>query len=191
MKRVFVVHGWGGSPEREWFPWLKKELEARGLETHVLEMPNTNVPTIKEWIPFLAKAVKKAEKDTYFVGHSVGCQTILRYLQTIDGKIGGVVFVAGWLPAIKLNGISGDEIAVAKPWIETPIDFERAKNATKNFTAIFSDNDPYVAPENAEAFRKNLGAKIIIEKKKGHFTQEDGCTELPAVLDELLKFMKA
>ena len=117
-KRVFVVHGWGGLPSHGWYPWMKKELEARGLEVRVPEMPNTNVPTIKEWIPFLAKTVKKADKDTYFVGHSIGCQTILRYLQTIDGKIGGVVLVAGWLPTISLNGISGDEIAVAKPWID-------------------------------------------------------------------------
>ena len=31
-KRVFIVHGWDGYPEEVWFPWLKKELEAKGFE---------------------------------------------------------------------------------------------------------------------------------------------------------------
>jgi len=30
MKRVFIIHGWGGNPEEGWLPWLKKELEAKG-----------------------------------------------------------------------------------------------------------------------------------------------------------------
>ena len=29
MQRVFIIHGWDGYPEEGWFPWLKKELEAK------------------------------------------------------------------------------------------------------------------------------------------------------------------
>jgi len=31
-KRVFLIHGWEGSPEEGWRPWLKKELEKRGFK---------------------------------------------------------------------------------------------------------------------------------------------------------------
>jgi len=32
-----------------------------------------------------------------------------------------------------------------------------------------------------------LKAEIIIQKDKGHFTEEDGIRELPVVLEEILK----
>lgn len=170
-----------------WYPWIKKELTSRGIEAHLPQMPNTDTPTIKESIQFLAKIVGKPDADTYFVGHSLGCQTILRYLQAIDGKTGGAVFVAGFV----LSKLTPEEEIIFKPWIETPIDFEKTKKAAKNFTAIFSDNDPFVPLENVKLFKEKLGAKIIIEKNAGHFTEDlDGCMELPVALNELLKMMR-
>ena len=31
LRRVYIVHGWGGNAREEWFPWLKKELEKRNF----------------------------------------------------------------------------------------------------------------------------------------------------------------
>ena len=184
MKRVFIIHGWGGHPKKGWLAWLGKELKARGFEVSILAMPDTDEPKIEKWVPFLAKQVKKADKETYFVGHSIGCQTILRYLETINEKVGGAIFVAGWQT---LTGLSAEEKLIATPWEETQMDFGKIKKATKNFVAIFSDNDPYVPLTNIDIFRDGLGAKIIIEKKKGHFTEGDKVLEIPIVLKELLK----
>jgi len=38
MKRVFVIHGWGGNPYKEWFPWIKKELEKNGFKVEIPEV---------------------------------------------------------------------------------------------------------------------------------------------------------
>ena len=188
MKRVFIIPGWGGLPSHGWYPWLEKELKAKGFHVHLPEMPDVDNPTMNGWIPFLAKLVKKADKDTYFVGHSIGCQTILRYLQTVKEQIGGVIFVAGWFPYV--TGLNAEEMAVAKPWVDTPIDLEKVKKVMKKSVAIFSDDDPYVPLKNVKTFEE-LGSKIIILKKSGHFAQDVGnCYELPAALTELLKMMK-
>jgi esterase/lipase len=37
--KVFIIHGVGGYPEENWFPWLKAELENRGHEVHVPQFP--------------------------------------------------------------------------------------------------------------------------------------------------------
>ena len=188
MKRVFIVHGWEGFPEEGWFPWLKKELEAKGFMVQVPAMPNTAEPKIETWVPFLQELIGTPDKDTFLVGHSIGCQTVIRYLSSLreDVKLGGIVLVAGWL--LRLTGdMSEDEIGIARPWIETPIDFENVKNHTKGIVAVFSDNDEFVSLNNVDVFKEKLGARTILEHDKGHFSQETGIKELPVVLEELLK----
>ncbi|MCX6711974.1 MAG: alpha/beta hydrolase [Candidatus Woesearchaeota archaeon] len=192
MKRIFIIHGWDGFPEGDWFPWLKKELESKDFVVQVPAMPNTNEPKIDLWINFLKEIVGKPDKETYFVGHSIGCQTILRYLETLDKdiKIGGVVFVAGWINLnmdfiIKEEGDEEGPYEIANPWLETKIDWNKIKVHTKNFVAIFSDNDPYVPMEDSRIFKDKLKAKIIIEHNKCHFRGIDGVTKLPIVLESI------
>ncbi|KKR02536.1 MAG: hypothetical protein UT29_C0001G0016 [Candidatus Yanofskybacteria bacterium GW2011_GWA1_39_13] len=187
MKRVFIIHGWEGFPEEGWFPWLKKDLESKGFEVVVPQMPDPIEPKIEQWVSFLSRLVGDVDEDTYFVCHSIGCQAVIRYLETLDNKkLGGVIFVAGWFA---LTGLETQEDQdMAKPWLETPIDFNKVKSVTNNFVAIFSDNDPYVPPNNQNVFRDKLGCKIIVENSKGHFSGPmDGMIELPIVLEELLK----
>lgn len=190
-KRVFIIHGWEGFPEEGWFPWLKKELEDRGFTVQVPTMPDTAEPKMETWVPFLANLVGKPDEETFLVGHSIGCQTILRYLDSIkeeDVKIGGIVLVAGWIHKLA-NLYSEDELRIAKPWIETPIDFENVKKHTKNVFAVFSDNDEFVTLDNVDLFKEKLGAKTAVEHAMGHFSQETGIKELPVVLEELLKMV--
>ena len=194
-KRVFLIHGWGGDPQEGWFPWMKKELEKRGFKVTVPQMPDAGHPKISTWVNYLKKIVNKPDEETYFVGHSIGCQTILRYLEKMPQKtkIGGAVLVAGF---IKLNvaQIEKEEpgsYKIAKPWLETPINWARIKAHTKKFIAIFSDNDPYVSEAiNIKAFKSELGAEIIVEHDKGHFSGDNGIDELPVALDSVLKLSK-
>lgn len=184
------MHGWGGYPEEGWFPWLKSELEARGCEAHVLNMPDSDHPKIETWIPFLAKSVGIADQNTYFVGHSIGCQAIIRYLETLPmgTKIGGAVFVAGWYNLRNLE--TKEEEEIAGPWVRTPRNDKKIKEVVNKAVAIFSDNDEFVAEGNQTSWKERVGAKIIVEHEKGHFSGGDGVTELPSALSALLDMMK-
>ncbi len=184
MKRVFIIHGWGGHPGEGWFPWLKQELETLNYKVRILKMPNTHHPTIKEWVVYLQQQVKEPNQDTYFVGHSIGCQTILRYLEQNKQSVGGAVFVGGWFTLTGLE--TEEEKSITKSWLETPIDLAKIKQKAKHFVAIFSDNDPFVPLDNQELFKKKLGAKILVEKGKGHMNDESNTKQLPSVLEALL-----
>lgn len=190
-KRVYIIHGWEFKPKHNWYLWLKKELEKRDFEVIVPEMPNTEAPEIKAWVQYLEGAVGQSDEETYFVGHSIGCQTIFRYLEKTGKKVGGVVCVGGWF---ELTGIEeeGEEVAlIARPWLETPIDFEKVRNTTDKFIAILSDDDYYVSFEkHKKSFKENLGAKIVVERSRGHFTADDGVTELPSALEVILEISK-
>jgi len=181
MKRIIIVHGWSGSPDQNWLPWLKSELEKQGNEVFVPEMPETDNPIIEKWVSHLQEVVGVVNGDTYFIGHSIGCQTILRYLETTDTLIGGALFVAGWFNLENME--TDEEERIAKPWIETPIDIEKIKKVLPKSILLISSNDPYGAlQENIEKF-KTLGSEIIVLQNGEHITNEIE----PAVLEQFLK----
>lgn len=183
-KRVFIVHGWGGYPKEGWFPWLKKELIDKGFVVKVPAMPDTENPRIDKWVSYLADLVGEPDKNTYFIGHSIGCQTILRYLETIDIPIGGALFVAGWF---NLENLEGDEIKIARPWIETSMNMEKIKKSLLRSALIISDNDPYGAfEENRRKFKK-LGSEIVVLNNAGHISRGDGFKEVPTVIEQFDK----
>src|SRR3989344_5871888 len=43
-----LLHGYTGSARKNFFPWLKKELESRGKKVNSPELPNTNNPKIMD-----------------------------------------------------------------------------------------------------------------------------------------------
>ncbi len=183
-KRLFIVHGWSGSPNEPLISWLGKKGIELGYETTVLDMPSPDVPTIDAWIKHLDENVMYVDENTNFIGHSIGCQAIIRYLATNMGsKVGKVVLIAPWGAA--LTGIDeGEDADIARPWKENPIDFATVKNMGKDFVAIFSDNDPYVPMEpNRNLFENKLNARIIVENGKGHLTESDGVIELQSAID--------
>lgn len=190
MKRVFIIHGWDGHPEEGWFPWLKKELEKRDFSVFVPQMPEADKPKIKNWVSTIIKIVDVADENTYFVGHSIGCQAIARYIETINTKIGGVVFVASFFK--RLTNMEDDEVKnIAKPWLKILIDFEKVKNNINQCVAIFSDDDKFVPADNQEDIRKKFNARIAVEHRKGHFSGSgNNCIQLPEVLKALEEMTK-
>jgi hypothetical protein len=187
--RVIIVHGWDNHPGDAWFPWLKGELEKQGFEVIVPELPDAANPRIEKWVPALAQAVGTADEQTYFIGHSMGCQAIARYLETLPAgqKVGGAVFVAGFFK--RLTGLENnpDEIATNKHWFDSPVDLDKVAAHLPKSVAIFSDDDPWVPLDNQDDFRDKLGSEIIIQHEKGHFSgQRDKTFELPIVLEKVL-----
>lgn len=184
MKKVFLIHGWGGTGSGGWFDWLKVELPKKGFEVESFDMPNTEHPKIELWVGYLEEKINPEDIDerTFFIGHSIGCQTIMRFLEKLHKhkKVGGCVFVAGWFDLINMEE---EEMEIAHPWINERIHFERVLDHCNNFLALFSDDDPYVDLSEVEKFEKDLGAKTIIKKNKGHFNEVN---EIP----EILEFVK-
>lgn len=187
MKRVFIIHQWMAGADGDWRPWLRSELEKKGYEVFVPDMPDIDTPVIEKWVSHLAEIVGTPDEGTYFIGHSIGCQAIMRYLEKLpdNEKVGGAIFVAGWFNMANLEDEETEKIA--KPWIESPINFKKLKTILSKSVLIISDNDPYNAFEENKNKFTEIGSKIIVLHGAGHITTEDGFTELPVVLEELLK----
>lgn len=186
MKRVILVHGWSGSPTEHWFPWIKSELEKKGYNVDAPFMRTHNEPVIEEWISHLEEMAGNYDENTVFVGHSIGCQAILRFIEKAGKKARGAVFVAGWFDLENMETL--EEEVIARPWIETSVDLERMRELLPKSSLIISDNDPYGAFEFNKMKFAELGSKIVVIHNAGHLTSEDGFNKLPEVLEEIERF---
>lgn len=181
MKRAIIIHAWDESPQTCWYQWLKHELEASGLEVTVPAMPEPGAPKIGSWVAALQEVLPVPDHDTVLIGHSIGCQAILRYLAELpdNQEIGQAIFVAPWTRLVNLGEASQQ---IAAPWLETPIDWSAATAHCSKFTALFSDDDKWVPAPEEQIFHDKLNAQTRMFHRMGHF---DVITELPQVLELL------
>jgi predicted alpha/beta hydrolase family esterase len=184
MKKVYIIHGYGGYPSKNWFPWLKSELTKLGVEVDVLSMPNTDDPKYSEWLEHIQSQILNPDENTYLVGHSLGCITILQYLNNLKQglRVGGIVLVAGFSTPIHFTELNS--------FFEVPLDEEKIKNNAGKMVAISSDNDPHVPYWQAEELRDRFDLELITIHNGQHLNEKAGYTELPIVLEKLREIMQ-
>jgi uncharacterized protein len=192
-ERVFIIHGYLGYPEEAWQPWLKAELEKRGYAVALPAMPHPDRPTISEWVAFITRLVGQPDEKTVMIGHSLGAQAVLRYLEALGANgqsVGKTVLIASGFPS-GMSPEAADQKSGGDPtlraWLSIGVDPGKVKKAAGTCTVILSVDDPYIPFEEAKAsFQTNLGPKIIVETGKGHFNEDDDIVELPSALEAVL-----
>lgn len=183
MKKIYLVHCWGGTSNDGWYPWIDKCLSDTNTKVIRFDMPNTSSPVIKEWLDKLDSVIDNLDENTYFIGHSIGCQAIMRYLETKEiTKIGGILFITPWFDLLKKAVEDEESYNTAYPWINNQIDFEKVKKFTSNINCIFSDDDYFVSLDQEKEFKNKLNAETCIVKNKGHISQDDNVFELKEIL---------
>jgi predicted alpha/beta hydrolase family esterase len=175
---VLVVHAFGGHPAKFWYPRLREFISGTA-DVEVLSMTNAHTPKISAWVADLASrtatAASEAQeaagcspRDVFLVGHSVGCQAIVRFLalsgtsQVFAGgwlRLGGVLLVAAWFAVL-------DPWETIEPWCTTPFDCAAARTALGGspMQVLLSDNDKYTPDfeQNAAQWLERLGATVRI-----------------------------
>ena len=189
MDRVVIVHAYGGSPKKFWSPTLRDHFDTDVVV--VPHMPGGTAPVVGEWLSCLQTTVQRAAQDgvnLYLVGHSLGCDAILRMLAepeaaaTLRG-LRGVLCIAGWLwidePWLEME-----------PWCAHP-DLAAARRTLEmlgaRLTLLVSDNDRFTRDHerNRHEWCCGLGARTVLCPGRAHF----GGRKQPAVLSELNRLM--
>ncbi len=182
MKNVFIFHGTEGYPEENWFPWLKQKLEKKDYKVYVPHFSApSNMPTkIAEWFDILKNYEQHINKNTIFIGHSLGGIFTLRVLEKLQQPVKAAIFIAtpiGVRPILnydrdnKFSGFSFDWKSILKK--------------AQHFFVFQSDDDPYVSLKNGEQLAKNLNESLNFVPKAGHFNARAGYTKFDLLFEKL------
>ena len=160
--------------ERHWKPWLKKELEEKGI-------PVSNNLYPKDWKPKYIEWKKEFEKNeinenSVLVGHSAGGAFLVRWLSETGKKIKKLILVS--------PGKSGKERRKSLTELYGDKTIKDVGVFVENDIMIFTSNDDIKSHiRGAYEYKDELPAKVIELKDHGHYTLGDmGTEEFPELL---------
>lgn len=192
MKRAVILHGTDGSPEENWFPWLKSQLEARGYEVWVPALPGAHTPNTDRYTKFLLDSDWDFQ-DNLLVGHSSGAVEILHLLQHLPEDVSvETAVLAGFFTK---DQIDDPKWAEARALFEDQLggvfveelDLAKIKSRAKHFLFVHGDNDPWCDPMRARTTAEKLGGDFIEIKGGQHFStsRDPSYTKFPKLIELL------
>src|SRR3990167_6363587 len=157
--RFLLLHGRESLSKGEYQPWLKAELEKRGYEVEVVDMPNPGEPNDGEQADYVEKHCTLDER-TVVVGHSFGGVVALRLLER-GHKVRRVVLVSTPFSGKFLDGKVRKSVTAA---CKKGFDFGTIKKNARTFMVVPDDKDPVVPASDAQTYVKELGAMFMAGK---------------------------
>jgi predicted alpha/beta hydrolase family esterase len=177
--KVFLFHCWGGDGRSCWSGWTADVLQADGIEVVSPDFPNSATPKLEDWLAKTRELIPTfGPKDEWMlIGHSLGCPTILRLLETFGRgeKAKAVILVAGFAKDLGIPEI--------RNFVDHDFDWKKIKGKAGKFIIINSDNDPYIDLSEGERMAKLLGAEFIVEHGGGHINEGAGFTKYERLIN--------
>ncbi|MEK6914678.1 MAG: class I tRNA ligase family protein [Nanoarchaeota archaeon] len=161
--------------DKNWIPWIKKELTKRGINTTTPLMPEPWKSDYNKWKGEFEKL--KINENSVLIGHSCGCSFLVRWLGETKKIVNKLILVA---PAKITNKED------RKSFYEYTID-KTIKERVKDFIIFTADNEENRHRKSAKIFNEALDGKLIELKGRGHYVLDDMKTEeFPELLKEII-----
>lgn len=173
MHSYLIIHGTGGSPEGNWFPWLKSELEKAGHNVICPQFPKPENHSYETWNSKFLEIRNQLQEPLTIIGHSLGAIFCLRLLEEGLTKAKACILVCPF------NQNLGIEYYDSLNWsfIKENLNYNNISLNCSKFNLFAGSNDPYVPLLLSEEIAKSLGTTLSIIPNGGHLNEEFGFTE--------------
>jgi leucyl-tRNA synthetase len=177
--RFVLIHGFTGSPHANFFPWLKAELEKRGHEVEVPELPNSSKPTEVEQVNYVLKNCH-FDEQTVVIGHSLGAIVAMKALIQLNKPISGLVIVAAAVdPKFHTGAEDSRPFDKGFSW---DFDYSLIRQLTGGKIAVLSDTREDFRMPYLRHLAEKLPARLVETTAAGeHFCAEKESEILKAV----------
>ncbi len=180
MNNAIIIHGTGGYPEENWFPWLKEKLENLNFTVQVPQFPTPENQDPEHWFEAFKEYEKYINQNTIIVAHSGGCAFLLRLLESLSTKIKLAAFIAPPIGVMPIKYIEAD-----RPFLTKPFDWEKIRNTSEYFEVFHSEDDPFICIENGETVASKLKVSLNRLTHAGHFNEAAGYLEFDLLLEKI------
>jgi predicted alpha/beta hydrolase family esterase len=181
MKTAFIIHGTWWSPEWNWFPYMKQELENKWYRVFIPVFPTPDNQSLESWLEIFEQYEKYVDEETIFIAHSVWPAFVLSVLEQIDIQVKACYFVSWFLWNINIP--SFDELNDS--FVNKEFNWEKINENCKYFYMCHGDDDPYVPLQNAKTMADNLWVDIDIIEWGGHLNSESGYIHFAYLLEKI------
>ena len=173
--KVIVLHGNGRStPNDNWIPYIKRELEQVGIECITPQMPDVPLCRSMYWLPKLKNELQ-ADENTILVGHSTGALAAMRYAE--QNTILGSVLIAA------MHTDLGIERETISGYFDNPWDWQAIRNNQQWVVQFASQDDPWIPIAEARFVQQKLNCQYHEYTDQGHFGGDYFKPEFPQLLD--------
>lgn len=179
MKKVLILHGWGGSDFPHWQSWLAGELARDYGNVCFPLLGNPHFPNKSKQMRQI-KSILSEYKPNIVICHSLASVLWLHLCNELQiDPVDELLLVA---PPSNTCGIE----MIRKFFPYTAPSSLFAKNAL----LVTSSNDPYMQEEEARALQKELGIDMMILENAGHINDQSGFGEWHWVLNWVKERLK-
>lgn len=187
ITKAIIIHGFGGSPQGNWFPWLSSELEKQHLSVIAPQFPIGELQNLSNWMSEFKKWEKAVDEETIMIGHSLGPAFILNFLERTSSTIAAAFLVAPFVG--KLKNPTFDPLN--KTFTEHEFNWNSIRQHCRRFYVYSSDNDPYVPLEKGEFLSRKLSASFKIIHSGGHITASSGYAKFDELLADISRLIQS
>lgn len=164
-KKALILHAMGQSSKGHWYPWLKSELEKKGYEVWVPDLPNPDMPSSREVVDMLLESDWDFE-DSLIIGHSSGSVQLAYLVQELSKS--SVVRAAVMVSSFD-HPLPGMEEDHSKLFVEE-LDAEKVKHGAKNRLFVHAKDDPWCPLSGPQSLSKLFDADLVVLEEGKHFS---------------------
>ncbi|MBI1308915.1 MAG: hypothetical protein GC129_03510 [Proteobacteria bacterium] len=176
---ITIFHGTKGSPQGNWFPWLKAKLEGQGHQVFVPKFPTPDGQSKENWCAALRDQAPMFGGESILIGHSLGATLVMHVLEMKSSPIHQAILVSPVSTAIG----NAEYDALNQTFYSHPFSWAKVKAGAKTLTILHGSDDPYVPLAHTQKLAANLGVEPIVIPGGGHLNAESGYREFPQIME--------
>jgi len=167
MKKVLILHGWGGSSYPHWQAFLASKLIEVNYTVSFPVLPSKDEPNLGEWLEYLDAEIKHFKPDIV-VCHSLANILWFHYVNKYEVK-----------ELEKLMLVSPVSVTCDIKELETFFPYEVPQDLKSDeIIMASSDNDPYMNIDEVYILKDMLNISLKVLEGAEHINEKSGYGEL-------------
>jgi len=176
VKKVLILHGWGGSSFPHWQAHLASSLIEQNYTVSFPALPNKDEPKLDEWLKYLDDEIKHFNPDIV-VCHSLANILWFHYVNNYEvNQIEKLMLVSPVSPTCIIK-----EIDTFFPY-QVPQDLK-----ANEMIMASSDNDPYMNIDEVYLLKDILQISLKVLENAGHINEKSGYGELKCAYEWVIR----